>query len=231
MRNAVKQVAAVPGVARHSELLARFHRQARLAETRRESPPPVFASREQLYAHVNEIFFDSGRTRMDFLEFGVFEGASLRSWSALNRNPETRFWGFDSFEGLPEDWHSGKEKGTFSTEDKVPELGDPRVQYVVGWFQQTLPQFAASYHDRLMIHKRQRSLLLNPVLPDNDGCVAPAVDDFDFRRLLRFNAPISSSDGLQCCLPPTVPIDRHHDERGTGSAGSDEVKAGTKWER
>lgn len=154
MRNAVKRFAAAPGATRHSELFARFHWQARLAQMRRESNPPVFPSREQLYAHVNEVFFESGRTCMDFLEFGVFEGASLRSWSSLNQNPETRLWGFDSFEGLPEDWHAGKGKGTFSTQGKVPELGDPRVQYVVGWFQQTLPQFLASFkpRDRLIIH-------------------------------------------------------------------------------
>lgn len=155
MRLTVKQVAGAPGIAQRSELLARFHWQARLAETRRKfRDAPVFRSREDLYAHVNQVFFDGGRVAMDFLEFGVFQGASLRTWSTLNHNLETRYWGFDSFEGLPEDWHDGKEKGTFSTSGKEPTIDDPRVRFVVGWFQDTLPSFLASYapRNRLVVH-------------------------------------------------------------------------------
>ena len=155
MRHIVKQVARAPGFAQHSELLARFHWQARLGETRREfRNAPVFPSREDLYFHVNQAFFNGGRVAMDFLEFGVFQGASLKTWSTLNHNPETRYWGFDSFEGLPEDWHAGKEKGTFSTFGKAPSIDDSRVQLVVGWFQDTLPSFLASYkpRHRLVVH-------------------------------------------------------------------------------
>ena len=114
----------------------------------------MFPSREDLYFHVNQAFFNGGRVAMDFLEFGVFQGASLKTWSTLNHNPETRYWGFDSFEGLPEDWHAGKEKGTFSTFGKAPSIDDSRVQLVVGWFQDTLPSFLASYkpRHRLVVH-------------------------------------------------------------------------------
>jgi O-methyltransferase len=155
MRHAVKRVAGAPGMAQHSQLLARFHWQARLAETRREfRDAPVFPSREDLYAYVNRVFFDGGRVTMDFLEFGVFEGDSLKTWSSLNHNLETRYWGFDSFEGLPEHWHAGKEKGTFSTFGKVPTIDDSRVQFVTGWFQDTLPSFLASFKPRsqLVVH-------------------------------------------------------------------------------
>jgi hypothetical protein len=48
----------------------------------------------------------------------------------------------------------GKEKGTFSTIGKVPKIDDPRVQFVVVWFQDTLPSFLASYkpHNPLVVH-------------------------------------------------------------------------------
>jgi len=38
------------------------------------------------------------------LEFGVWQGESTRFFAGLNRSPSSRFYGFDSFEGLPEDW-------------------------------------------------------------------------------------------------------------------------------
>ena len=39
-----------------------------------------------------------------YLEFGVFEGQSMRYWSNALKNPKARLHGFDSFEGLPEDF-------------------------------------------------------------------------------------------------------------------------------
>jgi hypothetical protein len=155
IRNTAKQIASAPGIAQRSELLARFHWQARLAETGRKfQDAPVFASREDLYSHVNQVYFDGGRAAMDFLEFGVFQGASLKTWSALNHNLETRYWGFDSFEGLPEDWRAGRERGTFNTSGTLPTIDDSRVQLVKGWFQDTLPSFLASYRPgkRLVVH-------------------------------------------------------------------------------
>ena len=40
--------------------------------------------------------------RVLYLEFGVYQGASMRWWSAALNNPGSRLHGFDSFEGLPE---------------------------------------------------------------------------------------------------------------------------------
>jgi hypothetical protein len=54
--------------------------------------------------------------------------------------------GFDSFEGLPEDWvqpWGTTPRGTFSMEGRPPALRDARVEFVRGWFQNTLYPFLA----------------------------------------------------------------------------------------
>ena len=140
---------------RYSWLFDRLNWEARLNATVKEFPSArELGSREDLYRHVNDTLLDGSNKSFDYLEFGVFEGASIRQWSALNQNAGCRFFGFDSFEGLPEDWHSGKRKGVFSTGGKVPEISDPRVSFVAGWFQQSLRGFLASYRpqSQLVIH-------------------------------------------------------------------------------
>ena len=48
-----------------------------------------------------------------YLEFGVFEGETMRWWSQHLDTPGARFVGFDSFEGLPEAWRPGFAAGQF----------------------------------------------------------------------------------------------------------------------
>ena len=120
---------------RYSWFLDRLNWEARLNATVKDFPSAVeLGTREDLYRYVSDTLLEGGNEAIDYLEFGVFEGASIRSWCALNQNPGSRFFGFDSFEGLPEDWHSGKRKGAFSTGGKVPEIADPRVSFVAGGF-------------------------------------------------------------------------------------------------
>jgi hypothetical protein len=139
----------------YSWLLDRLNWEARLGATTKEFPDAVeLKTREDLYSHISDTLLDRGKKVIDYLEFGVFEGASMRSWVALNQNRESRFFGFDSFEGLPEDWHSGKKKGSFSTCGKQPVIADTRVSFVAGWFQNSLREFLASYRpqSQLVIH-------------------------------------------------------------------------------
>jgi hypothetical protein len=75
---------------------------------------------------------------IDYLEFGVAQGDTIRWWVENNRHPESRFVGFDSFEGLPEQWEHIP-KGTYSTFGKIPEVPDPRCSFVKGLFRDTLP--------------------------------------------------------------------------------------------
>jgi O-methyltransferase len=80
-----------------------------------------------------------------YLEFGVWTGDSMRQWSALLRNSASRLHGFDSFQGLPEEWdhHGGYTLGKahFSTQGKTPQIQDSRVKFFKGWFEETLPTY------------------------------------------------------------------------------------------
>jgi hypothetical protein len=75
---------------------------------------------------------------IDYIEFGVYRGDTIRWWVANNRHPESRFVGFDSFEGLPEAWEKNP-KGTFSVFGEVPEVADPRCGFVKELFHETMP--------------------------------------------------------------------------------------------
>ena len=81
---------------------------------------------------------------IDYIEFGVASGDSLRWWVENNRNQSSRFIGFDTFSGLPENWGT-VEKGTFSTQGKTPEINDQRVSYKIGMFQSTLGDFLKTF--------------------------------------------------------------------------------------
>ena len=107
-----------------------------------------------MYTNLNHTFLDDGKSAIEYLEFGVYRGESLRLWCGLNTNPHTRFFGFDSFQGLPEDWTDEKPKGAFTTSGQTPKIDDPRINFVVGWFQYSLPGFLKSYQptNRLVIH-------------------------------------------------------------------------------
>lgn len=75
-----------------------------------------------------------------YLEFGVSGGHSFLWWLKNNQHPASRFFGFDTFEGLPEDW-GGFKKGAMSTQSSVPDTGDSRAVFLKGLFQETLPGF------------------------------------------------------------------------------------------
>jgi predicted O-methyltransferase YrrM len=74
------------------------------------------------------------------LEFGVATGRTLTVIAAARGNKQV--FGFDSFQGLPEDWRTNIPAGTFKT-DTLPDV--PGTELVVGLFQDTLPGFLASH--------------------------------------------------------------------------------------
>ncbi|MEQ8844341.1 MAG: hypothetical protein RIB58_05750 [Phycisphaerales bacterium] len=89
-------------------------------------------------AYFDRIADSIGRdASLAYLEFGVWEGHSLRHWTKANTSPQSRFIGFDSFVGLPQQWRR-RPAGYFSVQGQTPDIDDPRVSYQVGWFNKTL---------------------------------------------------------------------------------------------
>jgi len=72
-----------------------------------------------------------------YLEFGVWKGNSINFFSKYVNT----IYGFDSFEGLREDWVGYNDpKGRFNLNKKLPKL-NKNVIPVVGWVQDTLVPF------------------------------------------------------------------------------------------
>lgn len=75
-------------------------------------------------------------------EFGVYKGESLTT--IAQHFTDRTVHGFDSFEGLPEEWGgTDKGKGAFSIGGQPPDLPVANVAFHVGFFDQTVPPFAA----------------------------------------------------------------------------------------
>lgn len=111
-------------------------------------------TRMELYDYIHGLI---GNIPISFLEFGVYKGESIEYWTELNTNAESEFFGFDSFEGLPEGWQylTGElGKGYFSTDGQLPLIDDRRVTFIKGWYQETLPSFLANFstNKQLVIH-------------------------------------------------------------------------------
>ena len=117
---------------------------------------PKFQNRYKLYDHIENEYI--GNKAFDYLEFGVYKGASIDYWTKINRDEETRFYGFDTFTGLPEAWKEGQSvsrpQGSFSSLGVLPNIKDPRVHFIRGLFQDTLDKFLRNYKPggKLVIH-------------------------------------------------------------------------------
>ncbi len=74
------------------------------------------------------------------VEFGVFRGESLRF---IAKRVTQDVHGFDSFEGLPEDWTYFQKQGRFSLGGNVPSFREKNIRTYKGWFDETLPAFLA----------------------------------------------------------------------------------------
>ena len=84
-------------------------------------------------------------------EFGVNEGGSINHLAKLMK--DRTLDGFDSFEGLPENWSGNMmEAGYFSRGGKLPKVAK-NVRLHAGWFSASLPKFvAANPGDAAFLH-------------------------------------------------------------------------------
>jgi hypothetical protein len=80
-----------------------------------------------------------------YIEFGVWRGWSINYFSKFVKT----IYGFDSFEGLSEDWKgSYYPKGTFDLKKKLPKV-NKNVVLVPGWIQETLIPFLEMYKPKI----------------------------------------------------------------------------------
>jgi hypothetical protein len=87
-----------------------------------------------------------GDRPINYLEFGVRAGVSMEVVASAHLHQDSRLYGFDTFEGLPEDWVSfwGNKKsrmfgqGAMAVE-QMPVFQDQRIKLFKGVFQETLP--------------------------------------------------------------------------------------------
>jgi len=73
-----------------------------------------------------------------FYEFGVWRASSFKYLIKVFK----KGYGFDTFTGLPEDWHVGdhiEKKGSYSSDGNVPKIKGG--EFIVGKFEDTLPLF------------------------------------------------------------------------------------------
>ena len=111
-------------------------------------PVHVASSRGEVFQLIAD---EVGEAQLLYLEFGVSDGESMRWWAGHHTNSASSLHGFDSFRGLPSDWLLDRPAGHFSTGGTPPDIDDPRVQFHVGWFADTLPVFALPTHERLVV--------------------------------------------------------------------------------
>lgn len=97
---------------------------------------PVYYNRTSLLKHSLKFAVTDNNIPGLFLEFGVCTGRTLNYMSSLY--PDQKFYGFDSFEGLPENWRPGYNEGAFKIRKPVV---NSNVELIQGLFEDTLPNF------------------------------------------------------------------------------------------
>lgn len=146
-----------------------------------------YSKRYKLYQHVLETQ-DLKNTPIDYLEFGVCQAHSFRWWVDANKNPNSRFYGFDTFEGLPEAWGVAFKKGDMNA--IIPNINDNRVEFIKGLFQQTFIPFTKT-HD--LSSDRTRVIHMDADLYSSTlyilTCIAPYLRKGDILFFDEFNVP------------------------------------------
>jgi len=88
-----------------------------------------------------DLFSMCNSSVINYYEFGVASGHSFIWWVKNNGNKDSRFYGYDTFEGLPERWGVYR-RGTMAS--NIPEIKDLRAFFVKGMFQDTLSSLNVS---------------------------------------------------------------------------------------
>jgi hypothetical protein len=106
----------------------------------------IFDNKRKLYSYAVECL-QRFRNQDDllYLEFGVHTGTSINFFA---KGISKQLYGFDTFEGMPEDWKGWNvKKGQFTMNGKFPEV-QGNVELIKGLIQDTLPGFLAKHPDK-----------------------------------------------------------------------------------
>lgn len=108
-----------------------------------------FDTRSELHAYALTKLPSTGL----ICEFGVYLGHSINALAdALDHMDDPRtIFGFDSFEGLSEDWYGHFAlAGTFDLGGKLPEVRE-NVHLISGWIEDSLPKFIADHDENIAL--------------------------------------------------------------------------------
>ena len=132
-----------------------------------------------------------------WLEFGVFQGRTINYISSFTND---KVYGFDCFNGLPEKWIDGFEKGTYDLNGQLPRVKE-NVILIKGLFQDTLTTFLNSMNKKVSFVHIDCDLysstkhVLNNLLPFmDDTCIVvfyqlvnyPGFEDGELKALNEF---------------------------------------------
>ena len=92
-----------------------------------------FPNRENLWNSVLQKY-EIDNKKILYIEFGVYQGESLRYFAENNKNKDSLFLGLDTFEGIEETWVDFDMK-VFDQGGKVPNIDDARITFIKGYFQ------------------------------------------------------------------------------------------------
>ncbi len=82
------------------------------------------------------------------LEFGVKSGTTIDILAKKEKFKKKTLYGFDSFEGLPENWSGTKTlKGQLSNEGNLPKNLAKNIKLISGWFKDVLPEFSKNHKE------------------------------------------------------------------------------------
>lgn len=128
------------------------------------------------------------------LEFGVYRGETIQSLAPSVKNV---IYGFDSFDGLHENWDTDNPQWKYSLGGKIPErdyIGNdwlPNVRLIKGYFENTLPKFLEDNKEKVsFLHidcdlysstKTILTLLKDRIVPGTVICFDEIYDYNDYR--------------------------------------------------
>lgn len=100
---------------------------------------PAFLDKFAMFDHGLESIAPELKDKL-YCEFGVYMGRTINH---IASKTEQTIHGFDSFEGLPENWRTGFPKGTFDMTG-LPAVR-PNVKLYKGWFNESVPVWAKEH--------------------------------------------------------------------------------------